>query len=154
MFTATFYHNISDTNVIRKDISHIKDTSVTPTDTVNIISPVLIVDYDVDLISANYCYISAFSRYYYIKNISLQTGKKLLIECSVDVLMSFENDIYNAFVNVCRAENPANRDLADDKIQINPKTYFIETNLFPNNPYTTGGNQYVIGVNGTEVITP
>lgn len=154
LFTATFYRNISDKNVMYKTITSIKTATFTPTETVNIFTPAITVDYDVNILTANYMYISAFNRYYYINNISLQIGKKLLITGYVDVLMSFADDIQNAFVNVCRAQNPANRDLADDKIQVNPKTYFIETNLLPNNPYTTGGNQYVVGINGTEVTTP
>lgn len=155
MFTATFYINTSDKNVMYKSITPVfQDVEFTPTNTVNIFNPYITVDYNPNYLTANYIYIPLFSRYYYIRNISIQTGKKMLIECDVDPLMSFADDIKKAFVNVCRAENPVNRDLADDKIQVNPKTYFIETNQFPNNPYTTGGNQYVIGVNGTEVITP
>lgn len=155
MFTATFYINTSDKNVMNKNITSVfSDVEFIPTNTVNIYNPCITVDYNAGYLTANYIYIPLFHRYYYIRNISIQTGKKMLIECDVDPLMSFSDDIKNAFVNVCRAENPVNRDLADDKIQINPKTYFIETNLFPNSPYTFGGNQYVIGVNGTEVITP
>lgn len=154
MFTATFYRNASDKNVMYKNITSVTAATFTPTGGVNIFTPAITVDYDVNILTANYMYISAFNRYYYINNVSLQIGKKMLITGYVDVLMSFADDIMTAFVNVCRAQNPVNRDLADDKIQVNPKTYFIETNLFPNNPYTTGGNQYVIGVNGTEVIKP
>lgn len=154
MFTATFYLNTSDKNVMYKNITPISTATFTPTNEVNIFTPSLTVDYDSNILTSNYMYINAFSRYYYINNISLQIGKKLLITAYVDVLMSFADDIQNAFINVCRAQNPANRDLSDDKIQVNPKTYFIETNQFPNNPYTNGGNQYVVGVNGTEVITP
>lgn len=154
VFTATFYRNASDKNVMYKNITQITSATFTPTGSVNIFTPAITVDYDSNILTANYMYISAFNRYYYVNNVSLQIGKKMLITGYVDVLMSFANDIMTAFVNVCRAQNPANRDLADDKIQVNPKTYFIETNLFPNNPYTTGGNQYVIGVNGTEAITP
>lgn len=154
VFTATFYRNASDKNVMYKNITPVTSATLTPTGSVNIITPAITVDYDANILTANYMYISAFNRFYYVNNISLQIGKKLLITGYVDLLMSFADDIQNAFVNVCRAQNPANRDLSDDKIQVNPKTYFIETNQFPNNPFTTGGNQYVIGVNGTEVITP
>lgn len=154
MFTATFYRNTSDKNVMYKNISEILTAPITPTGDINIFTPTITIDYDINVLTSNYVYISAFSRYYYINNISLQIGKKLLLTCYVDVLMSFADEILNTFVNVCRAQNPANRDLSDDKIQINPKTDFIETNMFPNNPFTSGGNQYVIGVNGTEVTTP
>lgn len=155
MFTATFYINSSDKNVMNKEIIPLfRDVEFTPTNTVNIFNPFITVDYNAEYLTANYIHIHLFNRYYYIRNISIQTGKKMLIECDVDPLMTFSDDIKTAFVNVCRAENPVNRDLADDKIQVNPKTYFIETNQFPNDPFSYGGNQYVIGVNGTEVITP
>lgn len=151
MFTVTFIHNASDKNVMYKNITSITSATFAPTESVNIFMPVITVDYDSNILSSNYMYIGAFNRYYYINNISLQIGKKLLITGYVDVLMSFADNIQNAFVNVCRAQNPANRDLSDDKIQVNPKTYFIESYLFPIDPFTYGGNQYVIGVNGSEV---
>ena len=151
LFAATFYHNASDKNVMHKSITSITSAAFTPTGAVNIVAPAITVDYDNNILSSNYMYIDVFGRYYYINNISLQIGKKLLITGYVDVLMSFADDIQNAFVNVCRAQNPANRDLSDDKIQVNPKTYFIESYLFPTDPFTYGGSQYVIGVNGSEV---
>lgn len=153
LLSATFYTNTSDKNIMNKNITLIKTATFTPTSDINIFNPTITLDYDNSILTSNYMYISAFRRYYYIDNISLQIGKKMLLTGYVDTLMSFSRDIQEAFVNVCRAENPANRDLADDKIQVNPKTYFIETNVFPNNPYTFGGRQYVLGVNGTEVVT-
>lgn len=153
LLSATFYTNTSDKNIMNKNITLIKTATFTSTSDINIFNPTITLDYDNSILASNYMYISTFRRYYYIDNISLQIGKKMLLTGYVDTLMSFSRDIQEAFVNVCRAENPANRDLADDKIQVNPKAYFIETNVFPNNPYTFGGRQYVLGVNGTEVVT-
>ena len=48
----------------------------------------------------NYCYIDDFGRYYFITNItSVRTGI-WRIDCSVDVLMSFKNQILNLDVIV------------------------------------------------------
>lgn len=48
----------------------------------------------------NYCYIAEFGRYYYINNIISVRTNLWRIECSVDVLMSFQNQILNLDVIV------------------------------------------------------
>lgn len=44
-------------------------------------------------IGYNYAYIPAFNRYYYIKNITVVRKNIFMISLSVDVLMSFKNEI-------------------------------------------------------------
>lgn len=48
----------------------------------------------------NYCYIPAFNRYYFITNITSIRTNIWRIDCSVDVLMSFQTEILNLDVIV------------------------------------------------------
>lgn len=152
MFTATLYHNFSDNNVFNKNIVSISDVDLVPTEMVNIAQPVFELDYNNNVFSANYIYVPFFQRYYYIISTAIGRGKKIYLTCLCDTLMSYHDEILNADICVVRSENPVNRNLTDDKIPISPKEYWIETNPFPINPYSYGGRQYVIAVNGTEVI--
>ena len=152
MFSATLYHNYSDNNVFNKNIVSISDVDIVPTEMVNIIQPVFELDYNSNVFSANYIYAPFFQRYYYIISHAIGRGKKIYLTCLCDTLMSYHDEILTADICVVRSENPVNRNLTDDKIPVSPKEYWIETNPFPNNPYSYGGRQYVIAVNGTEVI--
>ena len=44
-------------------------------------------------IAANYCYIEAFSRFYYIDNQTILSNNRINVEMTVDVLESFKNGI-------------------------------------------------------------
>ena len=58
----------------------------------SVVSPSFLIEYD-NPSAANYCYIPAFGRYYYITNmINVRTGI-WRIDCSVDVLMSYQSEI-------------------------------------------------------------
>lgn len=50
--------------------------------------------------SYNYCYIPAFNRYYFITDIVSVRTNLWRIQCSVDVLMSFQDEILNLDVTV------------------------------------------------------
>ena len=65
----------------------------------SVISPSFLIEHS-NPSSFNYCYISDFGRYYFITNItSVRTGI-WRIDCAVDVLMSFRNQILNLDVIV------------------------------------------------------
>lgn len=92
--TITLYKNASDNNVIDKNISehieiegHLRESS-------NIEYPKLTLQGTIK--DFNYCYIPSFYRYYYIENIILQ-GKVTVIDCEVDVLMTYKDDIRNSY---------------------------------------------------------
>lgn len=62
-------------------------------DSTSIINPVIIVTYNSAIMLSNYCYISDFDRYYFIKNIDVMTGGRLSISLAVDCLKSFAAQI-------------------------------------------------------------
>ena len=54
VFTATFYRNASDKNVMYKNIKPVTSATFTPTGSVNIFTPEITVDYDSNILTANY----------------------------------------------------------------------------------------------------
>lgn len=114
--TITLYKNFSDKRNLNKNLTEVKTVSATAKGDINIISPTLIIQYfSTDF---NYCYISEFNRFYYVNSLTLLTGQRLQINLSVDVLMSYKEEIKNLTVNVLRYENIEPTFLTDSRIPL------------------------------------
>ena len=86
------------------------------------------------VLSANYVYIPEFNRYYFINDIiSIRQ-----ITLSVDVLMSYKDQILETNAFVARNQNEFNKDIIDNECVLTDKeeVEFIEVNvdLFNDNP--------------------
>lgn len=90
---VTFYNNLSNYNVVNKRLEEINRLTFTFKENSNIISPSLILkNYE----GGNYCYIEELKRYYYIKDIDLLGNGLFKINCEIDVLTSYKEDIINS----------------------------------------------------------
>ena len=104
--------------------------------------------YSESYIGANYCYCELFGgRYYFINDMSIDIGKKIVISCSVDVLYTYKGDIEGAWGCIIRAETIEGNNwgvgpIADEKLPINSRRN-IETIKFGNSPFL-GGNDEVL----------
>ena len=132
--TITFYNNESDEILVDKKITSISSISnakiINETDIVN---PSIIVSrnfYDSIILKANYLYIDKLDRYYYINNISFDDSM-IVIDCTVDVLMSYKNEIRNITCTVTRNENFKNGYLNDDNYNIQAYKQVV-CKMFPN----------------------
>lgn len=162
-----FYTVTDDPRTINKTIpsAHVHLEDVRMKDDTNIIQPTLDIKFHVGLFACNYCYIEHFHRYYFIKNITT-TENRLLVECEVDVLKSFESDIMNMKAFVVRQGKGSETDTTDlrDKVlanllipddtlpvQANRKISIIGRNDPGNefgNVFTPDSYSYVLLVNG------
>lgn len=75
---------------------------------INLLNPTMILqDINNDfLTNYNYCYIPYFNRYYFIESMNKNINGLITIRLSVDVLMSFANDIKNSYATIIESENP------------------------------------------------
>lgn len=90
---VTFYNNLSNYNVVNKGLEEINTLSFTFKENSNIINPSLILkNYE----GGNYCHIEELGRYYYVKDIDLLGNGLFKINCEIDVLMSYKDDIINS----------------------------------------------------------
>ncbi len=104
--TIKLYHNDSDKRTVSKTLTNegalagaviIDDTSI--------LAPRLKVrDNGIIMVQYNYCYIADFKRYYYITDITVSNGY-ILIDCKVDVLMTYANEIKACTGVLARQEN-------------------------------------------------
>lgn len=127
---AIFYENKSDRRYLNKTIS--QKYSNIPIEVLNpssIISPSLKVSSGLIGQNVNYLYIEELERYYYINDWIMDNGF-IRLECEVDVLMSFKDEIKNRSVIVNRQESKYNLYLDDSKYKVQNRTAIL-TKEFP-----------------------
>lgn len=111
--TITVYKISDDRRVVNKTLgTAVATLTAIIKNDADILYPVLEVAYNSSVLTANYLYIDTLQRYYYIKNIKLDR-QRLFLECEVDVLKSYYNEIKNLSCVVARQENNYNTYLND-----------------------------------------
>lgn len=112
----TFYQNVSDKRVINKtlNIAYVR-TGCELIDETSIINPIFTVDMNAGLYQYNYVYIPYFNRYYFIDDITVIDGTRLMVKCTIDVLMSYASQILECEINSRRNEKSYDMYLPDDR---------------------------------------
>ena len=140
--TAQFGTCTDDKRKITKSFSSTITASASVYGDISILSPRLLVEYNSGIFSCNYCYIPEYNRYYYITNVNLSSGDRMIVSCSVDPLMSFSSEILSLNVTVTRQEYADDNFLPDNFMtptsRKNVEVYKIENNVFN----VRGGNAH------------
>lgn len=87
------YNTISEKNEINKSLSNGVTFTGTLRDMTSVLSPEINIESSSNLSSYNYCHVSDFGRYYFIKDVKSLRKNLWRISLKVDVLMSFRSDI-------------------------------------------------------------
>lgn len=70
------------------------------------LAPTFILDYKEDYLTANYLYCSTFGgRYYYVEDREIEIGKKIVLHCKVDPLMSWKTNLLQCKGTITRSES-------------------------------------------------
>ena len=109
--TIDFYKCADDQRTVYKNLTDKKTVTAQIKDDTNLIRPLFWIVYDADLLSYNY--LQAAGRSYYIESITAGTGGQLGIQCRVDVLMTYADQIMQCPVIVDRSANRFNTFLMD-----------------------------------------
>lgn len=125
-FDVKFYYNRSDERQVFKDIIEGETLSGTLRDSSSIISPVIVFESDA-ILRYNFCYISQFRRYYFIRNVESYRNQLWIVTMECDVLMSFKNDIANCQVVVDKQTMPENGDEYIDDGSLVADNYMFNT---------------------------
>lgn len=141
---VTFYNNQSDNNVIDKSLSGIKSVGIVGFEESSVMTPSVLVRYDSSLFNANYFYIDAYSRYYYITDIEIIDGKRIRIKGRVDVLMSF--DVKSIECIAARQSGAYNLYIPDNEVT-RVAYNRIQTKEFPGSPFTAN-RAFILAVAG------
>lgn len=127
-------------------------TAVKPTAALDIITPTFIFDYSAAALACNYLYCSEFGRYYFVKNIAVDTAGRINISCSIDVLQTYSAAIKNCRATVIRtATSGAPTMYSDSKFPVYP-TKKVVTSITSaetsNSLNADGGYCYVLNTIG------
>ena len=142
--TITLYKTSSQKNKITKSLSSALQLDVKLKGECSIERPRLMLTGLTDF-TYNYLYIPTYKRYYYINDYNFITNDLVMIDCEVDVLMSFKDSILANKGTIERNESVYNSMFIDSSI---PTTIDdnIRTLKFPENPFES--NCFIINYVG------
>ena len=90
----TLYYNASERKVIGKSLQNLSTCTGVLKGDASIMNPVFILEANDNYLSGtNYLYWQETGRFYYIDDIEVMTGGRMMFYCSVDVLESFKTHI-------------------------------------------------------------
>lgn len=140
--TIDLYYNQSENNQLDKDLTFVQTLEGTLRDVSNVVNPEIMIHVN-RVNESNYVYIPAFSRYYFINEVtSVRTGL-WVIKLTVDVLMSYKQDIRRLTVVLKETEATGiDKYLPDERVwiaRVKDKTDIIQ---FPNGLLENG--EYIL----------
>lgn len=143
------YQTNSEAARANKNLSLIDTVNAVPTDDIDILAPVVVLDYNAAYLSANYVYIGLFHRYYYITDRAVTIGKRIIITCAVDALMSWVPYMGNNDITVTRSQAAGITKMPDNKLPIIPCEKEITSTILNSSFFTkTDTNSYLLSVIG------
>lgn len=156
-FSANLYNCKDDRRKLSKTLTGqgIPVNSITPTGAVSLSSPTFILSYDESYIGCNYLVIdeAPFNRCYFIEDMQIDIGKKIVISCVVDVLQTYKKQIKKLTANVVRQEGTIKEMLPDNsfcylnQIDVINKLMTVQ-NYFGNQ--IDGGHYTVLAIAGAD----
>lgn len=131
------YSNTSDNRKLNKDITNYGNVNVNLKEDCKLTKPTFILKADdwgnMPQNGVNYVYVPNYKRYYFIDEVYYMSGKRVELVCSVDVLMSFRNEINNLYCRILRQQNQTNPMLDDTKrlLNVNKGIVYHKANSTP-----------------------
>lgn len=124
-----------------------------PTEACDIINPTLILAYDSNLINKNYARITDWNRNYFINDIQMLTGGRMLLALTVDVLSTYDTSIRACNGCIVRATWAGRNMIPDDQFPLNTNQRNVYVATFSKRPFsateasfilqTVGGDEYI-----------
>lgn len=147
MIEVKLYQNYSDPNVVRKNISFVKNINCEITVEVAVDSLELICDMDEAVNSINYCYIAEFSRYYFVTP-AIINGKQMRLSCESDPLTSFWNSFKNSSCIAKRSSSNFNPYIEDPYVVKLPTCKIVTRKTGASFTPSGSGGCYVLTLGG------
>lgn len=144
--TVTIYSTSDDNRVVNKSLtSIIQGLRVYPTGEVSLHDPVFVIDYNAAVLSGNYLYCDTLSRYYYIRDIDIDTAQRMRLHCTIDPLYTYRQYIPELTATIVRSESiGAPTYIPDSQLPINPNVVDMESIKFSQTPFIGDGNSYIL----------
>ena len=148
---VNIYHFTGNNNSMSKSLELLNASPLTvvPTQGISLMGGEIILDYtNIAWNRANYLYLSGFERYYFIKNVVLDIGKKVYLNTQVDPLYTFATNIKLSPATCLRAEKfKAPTNYSDSKLPIIPNQNEPHSTVFLESPFNVSADySYIVGV--------
>lgn len=129
--TLTLYSTSDDNRVVNKTLTTLGSLTINPTEGLDLINPKFIINNNSSYYSANYCYCDTLGRYYYINNITLDTGRRMVLHCAIDVLKTYAAALANVEATVIRSASVGGpTPITDKKLPVDPHKYELKSIKF------------------------
>lgn len=143
--TYTYYKDkrlVDKSDYLTDEVSY---GDVNPKDRISILNPTFVLRTNNFNFAHNYCYCPEFGRYYFIDSIDVEPGGRTIINCSVDVLMTYRSQIPDIVAQIVRSEIYGGVSLTADPLL--PISNFKETRVIKAsntlfNPSYASSNSY------------
>lgn len=156
--TCELYNISADARQLVKvtaSTGHITKQTIRPTDAVDIITPTFIFDYDTNILNINYLKCNDFGRYYFVTNIAVESGGRVRVSCSIDVLQTYADSIKNCKATVIRTATSGTPTMySDSKFPVYPSKKVVTsiTSAETSNSLSANGDYcYVLNTIGGNV---
>lgn len=145
------YYTSDDRRVVQKVLHPVLVTDCSVYGMSDIYTPTLLVDYNSVIYTANMFEIRLFNRTYFLNNVVVDAGGRMIITGEIDVLETYSQEIKSLNCTVVRNENTDYTNLVDPLITFTPKRN-VKYFQFPNTPFNArdigAGFNYVLAVGG------
>lgn len=157
-FSLNLYQNTAEQERVDKSsyLTYIDTLNGVLREECSIINPSILIEYTGTLPTFNYIHIPIFQRYYYVRNIISVRKNLWRIDCSVDVLMTYNSGIRNLEAYIGRQEFDYNNELIDSQLPCEKQSTIMvfdwseggsNTGYF-NNQLEDGAHNFVLTVVG------
>lgn len=151
---VSFYSSYADPRELdkRQKFVTIVTVNATPYYPLNVETPVFEIVYVNGYQNINYCYVQDLNRYYFVSPPTLDSGNRVILNCEVDPLMSFREQILNLDCVCIRNQYDFDPYILDEDIpssvKATTKNYIINENTPFIIPSSSFINCYVLTLNG------
>lgn len=134
---------------VNKNVTALKsNVTINPLSVLDQLSPTFVIDYDASLWGANYVECAALGRKYFC-TVSSNTAQRMILNCSVDVLSSF--DLSSCSITVIRNAAAGINIIPDTKLPVIPNKKQIDSYILSSDFFTkTDTNSYLLAVIGDD----
>lgn len=99
------YNTVDGTNVINKKLTNEISFNIKLKADTNVVEPTIILSSGTLLSDFNYAYIPDLKRYYFIREMSINSKNVYALYLECDVLESFKDDILNSYAYIGKSNN-------------------------------------------------
>lgn len=147
----TTYVTTDDRRKVIKNLTSAHSIDVTLLEPFSVLTPTLVLQ-TINGLDFNYVYIPYFSRYYFVNSIDVNKGGRAIVNCSVDVLMTYQNEFIDNDFLIVRSESIGLNYITDTQLPLYPykdmKVIEFSDNDFNLNKATNTSYNFLLNVSG------